>query len=113
MKKLLSVLAVMLSVVSVSACASSVTAEKTVKKAEASALDPTVMAALEAANAARKKAASVDGEWRDTGKLIKKAKALAEKGKTAEAIKLAKKAQQQGELGYAQAKAQANAGPRF
>ena len=37
-------------------------------------------AAVEKADTSRKKAASVGGEWRDTGKLIKKAKVAAEKG---------------------------------
>ena len=59
--------------------------------------------AISAAEAARKKAASVGGEWRDTGKLIKKAKAAAEKGDSEKAVKLATEARKQGELGYQQA----------
>ncbi len=66
--------------------------------------------AIAAAEAARKKAASVGGEWRDTGKLIKKAKAAAEKGDDAKAVKLATQARKQGELGYQQAMDQKNAG---
>lgn len=65
-----------------------------------------VTQAIADADAARKKAASVDGEWRDTGKMIKKAKALAEKGDFSAAIKLAGKARRQGELGYDQAVSQ-------
>lgn len=73
------------------------------------AADPMAAKATQAiadADAARKKAASVDGEWRDTGKMIKKAKAIAAKGDYAAAIKLAGKARQQGELGYDQAVSQ-------
>lgn len=56
-----------------------------------------------AANAAKKKAASVGGEWRDTGKLLKDAKKAADDGDFDTATKLAKEAQDQGERGYAQA----------
>lgn len=63
-------------------------------------------AAIEMADKARKKAASVKGEWRDTGKFIKKAKAAAKKGDYAKALKLAKKAEAEGHLGYEQAVAQ-------
>ncbi len=66
--------------------------------------------AVTAAEAARKNAASVGGEWRDTGKLIKKAKAAAEKGEYAKAIELAETARKQGELGYQQAMDQKNIG---
>jgi dihydrodipicolinate synthase/N-acetylneuraminate lyase len=59
--------------------------------------------AIAAANDARKKAASVGGEWRDTGKMIKEAQAAAEAGDFAKAVKLAGKAEQQGKLGYEQA----------
>ena len=59
--------------------------------------------AIAAAEAARKQAASVGGEWRDTGKFIKQAQKLAEEGKLDEALKLAIKAKNQGELGYQQA----------
>ncbi|MES9993134.1 MAG: hypothetical protein ABW098_14350 [Candidatus Thiodiazotropha sp.] len=61
---------------------------------------------IEAADEARKQAASVGGEWRDTGKMIKKAKGLLEKGNFVEAAKLANKAAKQGHLGYEQAMAQ-------
>lgn len=63
-------------------------------------------AAIAAAESARKKAASIDGEWRDTGKMIKKAQAALKKGDSAKAIKLAKKAEKQGKLGYEQAQSQ-------
>jgi len=60
-----------------------------------------VLAAISAAEAARKKAASVGGEWRDIGKMIKKAKKALKKGDEGKALKLANKARLQGELGYA------------
>ena len=65
-------------------------------------------AAIQAADAARNKAASVDGEWRDTGKMIKQAQAALEAGNLADAIRLADEAKAQGELGYEQATSQAN-----
>jgi len=55
--------------------------------------------ALAGAEAARKKAASVGGEWRDIKKIMKKAK----KAGGDECVKLANKARRQGEIGYAQA----------
>ncbi|NEV62937.1 hypothetical protein [Thiorhodococcus minor] len=58
---------------------------------------------IEAAEAARKKAASVGGEWRDTAKMITEAEGLAKSGKFEESIALANKAERQGELGYEQA----------
>lgn len=63
-------------------------------------------AAIAAAKEARKQAASVGGEWRDTGKMIKKAEALLKEGKTEEAAKMAEAAEAQGMLGYMQATAQ-------
>ncbi|MGD9000531.1 MAG: LysM peptidoglycan-binding domain-containing protein [Granulosicoccaceae bacterium] len=62
--------------------------------------------ACAAAEAARKKAKSVGGEWRDTGKIIKKAEAAMKAGDDAKAIKLCDQARRQGELGYAQALAE-------
>ncbi|MBT4859956.1 MAG: hypothetical protein HON46_04045 [Gammaproteobacteria bacterium] len=52
--------------------------------------------AIAAAESARKAAAAVGYEWRDTGLMIKKAKELAAKGKNEDAIKLAKKAEEEG-----------------
>ena len=60
-------------------------------------------AAWAEADAARKKAASVGGEWRDTGKMLKQAKAAWEAGEHEKATKLVEKAKTQGELGYEQA----------
>jgi cytochrome c556 len=67
-------------------------------------------AAIEKAEASAKKADSVGGEWRDTGKVIKKAKAAAKKGDYGTALKLANDAFRQGELGYQQAMSQTGAG---
>jgi rhodanese-related sulfurtransferase len=67
-------------------------------------------AAVEKAEAAAKKADSVGGEWRDTGKMIKQAKAAAKKGDYDQALKLANTAYRQGELGYKQAMSQKDAG---
>ena len=61
---------------------------------------------ITAADEARKHAASVGGEWRDTGKMIKKAKGLLKKGDFVAAAKIANKAAKQGHLGYEQAMSQ-------
>jgi len=63
--------------------------------------------AIAAAKMAQKKAASVGGEWRDTGKMIKKAEKLLADNKWEDAAKLAKKAEAQGMLGHAQSMHQA------
>lgn len=62
--------------------------------------------AIAAAEAANNAAKAVGYEWRDTGKMIKKAKQLAKQGKNSEAIKLAKKAEQQGHDAVAQYKSE-------
>ncbi|MBL1274504.1 MAG: hypothetical protein COB30_000290 [Ectothiorhodospiraceae bacterium] len=68
--------------------------------------------AIAAAEASLKKARGVEGEWRDAKKkMIKKAKAAASKSDFKKAIKLANKANEQGEMGYAQAMGQKDAGP--
>lgn len=58
--------------------------------------------AIAAAKAANAKAKALDYEWRDAGKMIKKAEALAKAGKYDEAIKLANAAKLQGELAVKQ-----------
>jgi nucleoid-associated protein YgaU len=68
--------------------------------------DTTCLDELAAAEAARKKAASVGGEWRDTGKIIKQAKAALKAGDGSKCVALANKARRQGEMGYAQALAE-------
>ncbi|MCW8933029.1 MAG: rhodanese-like domain-containing protein [Gammaproteobacteria bacterium] len=62
--------------------------------------------AIDKAETSRQHAASVDGEWRDTGKLIKKAKAALKEGQFDKAIKLAGKAERQGSYGYEQSVSQ-------
>jgi len=62
--------------------------------------------AIAAAEKAKKKAASVSGEWRDTGKFIKQAKAAMKKGDFKKAVKLANKAEHEGHSGYQQAVSQ-------
>ena len=74
--------------------------------ASANAGDMSAEASIAAAKEARKQANSVGGEWRDTGKMIKKAEKLLKEGKTKEAAKLAQEAEAQGMLGYMQATSQ-------
>lgn len=62
--------------------------------------------AIEEALEAKQKAASVDGEWRDTGDLINQAKKAAKDKNYDKAVKLANEAEAQGKLGYQQAIAQ-------
>ena len=69
----------------------------------------TFKAAYEAGKAARKAAAAVGFEWRDTKKMLRQAKKLAEKGEYEEAIELANEAKRQGEHGVAQAREQETA----
>ena len=64
--------------------------------------------AIADAKEAQKQANMVGGEWRDTGKMIKKAEELLAAGKAAEAEKLAREAEAQGMLGYMQATAQSS-----
>ncbi len=72
----------------------------------AAASDKAAQDAIAAADQARKKAASVKGEWRDTGKIIKQAEQTRKKGDFDKAIKLANKAERQGKYGYEQAMSQ-------
>ncbi len=82
------------------------------KAASSGSASPEVEAAIKEAEAAIKKSASAGGEWRDANsKILKKAKAAAAKGDDKTALKLAKKAKFQGEMGYQQAKEQEKAGP--
>ena len=52
-------------------------------------------------------------EWRDTGKMIKKAKKAMKDGEFYKAVKLANKAKRQSTSALAQAEAQKNAGPNY
>jgi len=65
------------------------------------------------ATASIDKAKSANYEWRDSRKLLKEAAELAKAGKSDEAIKMATKAKQQGDLAIAQAKQQSGvSGPQ-
>jgi len=61
-----------------------------------------VKQAITEAKKASKKAKSVGNEWRDTGKLIKKAETSARRGDNKNAMKLAGKAKTEAELAYKQ-----------
>ena len=67
--------------------------------------------AIVAAEHQTKRAAKKFFEWRDTGKLIKKAKKALKKGDFDKAVKLANKAKAQSSNALDQAREQANAGP--
>jgi TPR repeat protein len=70
-----------------------------------------VLPVIAAAKAENKAAAKMGFEWRDAGKMIKKAEKALKAGDTAKAMKLAKMAEFQGKEAQIQAKEQANAGP--
>jgi len=74
--------------------------------------ETTYNAALAEAKASLKVAKKAHFEWRDTGKLLKKADKAAKAGDFEKATKLAKKANRQNQLALVQSKDQANAGPR-
>jgi hypothetical protein len=80
----------------------------------AASSEPATQAAFEQAladaEAARKAAAAVNGEWRDTGKYIKQAKEKASEGNYAAAIELARYAEFEGKQGMEQAMAQKGSG---
>lgn len=67
-------------------------------------------AAIAAAKAAQKAASQVDGEWRETGNIIKDAEKAAAEGNYGSAVELAKKAETQGKLGQEQANSQKGVG---
>ncbi len=85
------------------ACASTGTANEMVKEATAQDAEQ----AIAAAESARKQAAALKYEWRDTGKMIKQAQELAKEGKFVDAVNKARMAQRQGEMATQQAKAEA------
>lgn len=86
----------------VTACASS-QPETTVKTEKPQAIPADVVQAIKDAQAAADKAASVEGEWRDTDTWIKQAKSAAKAGKYDKARELANKAKFEGDMGYKQA----------
>ena len=67
--------------------------------------------AVKEATAEIDKAKKANYEWRDSRKILEKAVEAEKAGKHEEAMKLAKKAKQQGILAVAQSKQQKNAGP--
>ena len=67
--------------------------------------------AVKSATAEIDKAKAAGYEWRDSRKILKKAKAAEKKGDHAKAMKLVAQAKQQGTIAVAQAKLQKNAGP--
>lgn len=70
-------------------------------------------AAIKAAEHELAAAEAVDNVWRDTGKMIKKAKAAEKAGNYNKAYSLAERAKRQSINAVAQAAAQKNAGPRY
>jgi starvation-inducible outer membrane lipoprotein len=71
------------------------------------------MAAIDMAKQETAAAAKVNYEWRDTGKIIKKAEEAMKKEDYATAVKLANKAKSQGALAQQQYEDHKNAGPRY
>jgi len=71
------------------------------------------LGAISAAEHEASRAGKVGFEWRDTGKLIKKAKKAMQKEDYNSAVKLANKAKRQGTLALGQYESQKNAGPRY
>ena len=69
--------------------------------------------AIDAAKKSQKEAKALGFEWRDMGKMIKKAEALAKEGKEDKAIKIAKKVAGQIDAIKKQAEAAKTAGPVF
>ncbi len=69
--------------------------------------------AIEAARSAQKEAKAVGFEWRDMGKMIKKAEKLAKAGKDKKAIKVANTVVMHGKEALKQAALAKTAGPSF
>ena len=80
--------------------------------AQTKSLDDANMA-LKSAMAANGKAKKMYVEWRDTGKVLKKARKAKGKGEYDKAVKLAGKAERQAINAVAQANAQKNLKPRL
>jgi len=68
-------------------------------------------AAVADAKKSLKTANKANHEWRDSGKILKKADKAAKAGNFPAATRLANQAKQQGDLAVAQSKQQAHAGP--
>jgi len=69
--------------------------------------------AIKAAKEAQKAAAAAGFEWRDMGKMIKKAEKLAKEGKGKKATKIANAVVMHGKAALKQAALAKTAGPRF
>lgn len=69
--------------------------------------------AIDAARSAQKEAKAVGFEWRDMGKMIKKAEKLAKAGKDKKAIKVANTVVMHGKAALKQAALAKTAGPTF
>ncbi len=69
--------------------------------------------AITAAEHEKKRAKGKGYEWRDTGKIIKKAKKAMKAGDYDKAVKLANKAKRQSTNALAQYEQQKNAGPNY
>lgn len=116
MNKMLFVTALAIGLSALSGCTKQTTKTETAAKAEAPVAAPAgseqqaYEASLAAAKAEIKKAHAVSGEWRDTGKILKKAEQAAVDGNYGNAMKLAEKAKFQAIRGQEQAAAEANAG---
>jgi len=68
----------------------------------------TLKAATDAAVASQKAAKAAGGEWRDIGKFLKKSAEAGAAGDFDKAVKLAKKADDQAQMGKAQMEGQTN-----
>jgi len=104
MKKSLIIAAAAAALIALSGC------QTQESKPAKSAAQVTYEAALAKAKKAQKAANSLNNEWRDTGKILKKAESLAAKGDYAGATRQAAKAEAQGHDAVAQAQEQAGAG---
>lgn len=78
-----------------------------------SATEADASSAIMAAESEQKLAKKAGYEWRDTGKMLKKAKAAMKDGDFDKATKLANKAKRQSTNALAQAEEQKNAGPNY
>ena len=119
MNKMLFIATLAVALTALSACTKEMTKTDTAAKAEAPAATAPALAgsdqevyeaALAAAKAEIKKAAAVGGEWRDTGKILKKAEEAAAEGNYGTATKMAEKARFQAVKGQEQAASQVNVG---
>lgn len=108
MKKLILAAALAAAAVGINGCAQQGT--KASPATATSGAEAEYERALAEAEAARKEAAAVGGEWRDTGKLIKQAEQAAAKGDFEQATQLAERAAFQGRMGKQQAAEQAKVG---